>query len=172
MHAPDGLEGDPMSTAKIGDRVRIQYSRLPERAAATGGSGHQKTIEFTVGSREVFRALSVGVVGMAPGERKQFSLRPHKSRGSANPRFVRSVRRTQIAGQIELYVGKRLTRVRGDAGLPRRVTVIEIRPDTIIVDGNHPLAGKAIEREVCLLSLDSSSNANRNKHQFDIGGES
>lgn len=161
-----------MSTAEIGDRVRIQYCRLPERAAARGGTRHQNTIEFTVGSREVFDGLSVGVVGMAPGDRKQFSLRQREPCRSVNRGLVRKIRRDQIPDHIVLYVGKRLSRVPGSAGRPRRVTIVEIRPDAIIVEGNHPLAGKLIELEVCLLSLDSSSNANRNKHQFDIGGES
>ena len=40
------------------------------------------------------------------------------------------------------------------------------------MDGNHPLAGKVINLEVYLLSLDSSSNANQTKQQFDMGGES
>jgi hypothetical protein len=42
-----------MHKAKPGDRVRIQYCRLPERAAAPGGTDRQKTVEFTVGVGEV-----------------------------------------------------------------------------------------------------------------------
>ena len=161
-----------MSTAQIGDRVRIQYCRLPERAAASGGTRHQKTIEFTVGGNKVFHALSVGVVGMAPGDRKQFTLQPKEGYGRLSRKLVRKVPRNRIPARIELFVGKRLTVTRGLAGLPRRVRVIEIRPDAVIVDGNHPLAGKVIEVEVCLLTLDSSSNANSSRQQFDVGGES
>jgi FKBP-type peptidyl-prolyl cis-trans isomerase 2 len=161
-----------MNVAKVGDRVRIQYCRLPEQAAAPGGTVHQKTLEFIVGGREVFQSLSVGVVGMAPGDRKQFTLQPHEGYGAIKRKLVRQVPRKRIPGHIELYVGKRLTVARGITGLPRRVTVVEIRPNAVIVDGNHPLAGKIIELEVYLLALDSSSNANTNKQQFDIGGES
>jgi peptidylprolyl isomerase len=161
-----------MTKAKIGDRVRIQYCRLPEQAGTLGGTEHQRTLEFTVGGREVFRSLSVGVIGMAPGERRQFKLQPHEGYGAVKRKLVRQVPRKRIPGHIELYIGKRLTIARGIVGLPRRVTVVEIRPDAVIVDGNHPLAGKAIDLEVYLLSLDSSSNANRGKQQFDMGGES
>jgi FKBP-type peptidyl-prolyl cis-trans isomerase 2 len=51
------------------------------------------------------------------------------------------------------------------------VTVVEIRPDSVIVDGNHRPAGKVVELEVSLLSLDSSSNSNELKPQFDLGGQ-
>jgi peptidylprolyl isomerase len=160
-----------MPTAQLGDHVRIQYSRLPQRAAARGVSHGQKTLEFTVGSREVFPTLSFGVIGMAPGERKQFTLQPHEAYGKIKRKLVRKIPRTRFPQQLVLRVGKRLTAVRGIAGRRRRVTVVEIRPDSVIVDGNHPLAGKVVELEVSLLSLDSSSNSNQQKPQFDLGGQ-
>ena len=49
-----------MTTAQVGDRVRIQYCRLPEHAATPGGTTHQKTIEFIVGSRKIFRPFEHG----------------------------------------------------------------------------------------------------------------
>lgn len=161
-----------MHTAKLGDRVRIQYSRLPERAATPGGRHHQKTLEFTVGSRDVFRALSLSVVGMAPGDRKQLTLQPHEAYGDIRPKLIRQLPRERFPKRLALRVGKRLTVVHGIAGHRRRVTVVEIGPDLVTVDGNHPLAGKVVELEISLLSLDSSANANRGKPQFDMGGES
>jgi FKBP-type peptidyl-prolyl cis-trans isomerase 2 len=161
-----------MHTAQLGDRVRIQYCRLPERAAARGGTRKQKTVEFTAGSREVFPSLSVGVVGMAPGDRKRFTLQPHEAYGNIKPKLIRPIPRAKFPPRMALEVGKRLTAVLGPAGRRRRVTVVEIRPDSVVVDGNHPLAGQVIELEVSLLSLDSSTNANRRKPQFDVGGES
>jgi peptidylprolyl isomerase len=160
-----------MHTAKPGDRVRIQYSRLPERAAAPGGTRRQRTLEFIVGSRDVFPTLSFGVVGMAPGDRKQFTLQPHEAYGDVQPRLIRQIPRQKFPKHLLLHVGKRLTAVHGIAGSRRKVTVVEIQPDMVTVDGNHPLAGKVIELEVSLLTLDSSANANHSKPQFDTGGE-
>ena len=50
------------------------------------------------------------------------------------------------------------------SGRRQRVRVVEINPDSVTVDGNHPLAGKVIELEVNLISLDSSANANHKSH--------
>jgi len=36
------------------------------------------------------------------------------------------------------------------------VRVVEIDSESVTVDGNHPLAGKVLELEVSLISLDSS----------------
>jgi FKBP-type peptidyl-prolyl cis-trans isomerase 2 len=161
-----------ITTAQVGDRVRIQYSRLPERAAKPGGPKNQKTLEFTAGSGEVFPGLSFGVVGMSPGERKRFTLQPRDAYGDIEPKLIRKIPRQRFPKHVQLHVGKRLTAVHGSAGHRRRVTVIEIEPDSVVVDGNHPLAGKVVKLEISLLSLDSSAAANRGKPQFDMGGES
>lgn len=161
-----------MSTAQLGDRVRIQFRRLPKRAAAPGKPNHQKTVEFTVGSRKVFPSLSLGVVGMAPGDRKQFTLQPREAYGRVRSRLVQRISRNRIPKHLELFVGQRLIATRGIVGRRRRLTVVEIQPDCVIVDGNHPLAGEVVELEVFLISLDSSADAKRSKPQFDMGGES
>jgi peptidylprolyl isomerase len=152
--------------------VRVQYTRLPKRAAQPGGTDHQKTVEFTAGGKEVLSALSFGVVGMTPGERKQLTLQPHEAYGDVQPRLIREIPRERFPKHVTLEVGKRLTAVHGRAGNRRRVTVVEIHSDLVTVDGNHPLAGKVVKLEFSLLSLDSSANANRRKPQFDMGGES
>lgn len=161
-----------MSVVQLGDRVRIQYCRLPQRAAQPGGPNNQKTCEFTVGSGEVFPGLSMGVLGMRPGERKQFTLQPQDAYGNVDSRLIRTIPRKQFPKSLVLHVGKRLTAIQGTAGPRRRVTVTELKPESVTVDGNHPLAGKVIKLEISLVSLDASPAANGDKPQFDMGGES
>jgi FKBP-type peptidyl-prolyl cis-trans isomerase 2 len=161
-----------MHTANLGDRVRIQYARLPEPGAAANKARAHKTCEFIVGSRQVFRTLSLGVVGMAPGDRKQLTLQPREAYGAVQPKLIRQIPRARFPQHIALRVGKRLTAFEAASGRRRRVRIVKINPDSVLVDGNHPLAGKVVELEVCLVSIDSSPNTNRTKPQFDIGGES
>ena len=54
----------------------------------------------------------------------------------------------------------------------RRVRIIEINQDSVLIDGNHPQAGKAIDLALNLISIDSTSETNRRKPQIDTGGES
>jgi FKBP-type peptidyl-prolyl cis-trans isomerase 2 len=160
-----------MHRAEPGDRVRVEYSRLVDQCAETGQPRKSKTCEFTVGGSEVFAALSLGVVGMVPGDRKRITLEPAEAYGTVQPKLVRTIPRGRFPKSLKLTVGKRLTAVHGLAGRRRRVTVVEITPDSVVVDGNHPLAGKVVVLEVNLLTLDSSADANSSKPQFDMGGE-
>lgn len=160
-----------MHRAELGDRVRIEYSRLVDQGRAAGKPRKSKTCEFIVGGSEVFASLSLGVVGMVPGDRKRLTLQPGEAYGDLKPKLLRMIPRSRFPKHLELKVGKRLTAVYGLAGRRRRVTVVEVTPDAVLVDGNHPLAGKVVDLEVNLISLDSSAEANVNKPQFDIGGE-
>jgi FKBP-type peptidyl-prolyl cis-trans isomerase 2 len=160
-----------MHTAQIGDRVRIQYSRLLGRGATQAVSSTQKTCEFTVGGKEVLPGLSLGVIGMAPGDRKQLTIQPREAFGTVQPKLVRQIPRERFPQHIALKVGKQLTALVASSGRRQRVRVVEMNSDTVTVDGNHPLAGQVIQLVVNLISLDSSSNANKQKPQFDLGGQ-
>ena len=159
-----------MHQAILGDRVRVQYSRVPDRGAPQHKERAPKTCEFTVGGKEVFPGLSLGVVGMAQGDRKLLKLQPQEAYGAVKPELIQQIPRDRFPQNIDLHVGKRLKAMRKIAGQRLRVTVVEITPDLAVVDGNHPLAGKAIKLEVLLISLDSSANANKQTPQFDLGG--
>jgi FKBP-type peptidyl-prolyl cis-trans isomerase 2 len=160
-----------MHQAKLGDRVRIQYSRVRECGAPLSKGQSPLTCEFIVGGKEVFPSLSLGVVGMAPGDKKQLTLQPQEAYGPVQTKLIRQIPRARFAGHIALQVGKRLTAFVASSGRRQRVRVVKVQPDTVTVDGNHPLAGKVIELEVNLISVDSSSNANKRKPQFDLGGQ-
>jgi len=161
-----------MSTAQIGDQVRVQYLQLPPDAGSDRRK-KPKTLVFLVGSRDVFPTLSHGVVGMAPGERKQLSLPPVEAYGAVQSKLIVKIPRARFPQDLVLEVGKRLSAVQGLARRRRRVTVVEINSDSVIVDANHPLAGKFIELEVQLMAVNSSGNGKpRKKDRKVIGGES
>lgn len=163
-----------MTTAKLGDRVRVQYARVtPSRAAPSQTTSVRpaKQIEFIVGGHTVVRGLSLGVVGMTQGDQKRLQLDPEQAYGLAQERLVREIPRARLPQHLDLRIGSRLTALVKSTGRRRMVRVVEIKPDAVVVDGNHRLAGQAITLDITLISVDSSADANRSKPQFDAGGE-
>lgn len=144
-----------MPKAKVGDRVRIQYSRLPERGAAPDKPRGPRMVEFTVGNHDVISSVSLGVVGMAPGERKRLMLQPEEAYGTVRPGLIKEIARKCFPKQLVLRVGKRLTAVNSASGRRWRVRVVELKPESVVVDGNHSLAGRVVELEISLVSLQS-----------------
>jgi FKBP-type peptidyl-prolyl cis-trans isomerase 2 len=160
-----------MHDVRLGDRVRVQYSRVRSQTNGTGKPPLLKVVEFTVGSAAVMPGLSTGVIGMSPGERKRLTLQPHEAFGDVQPALVKEIPRAQISKRITLRVGKRLSARSTWTGRQRRVRVVEIGPKFVKVDGNHALAGQVVQLDVQLISVDGSSEANRSLPQFDVGGE-
>lgn len=154
-----------MRSAQLGDRVTIRYAQVRRSGNKSTKPPRIRTAEFTVGTRDIIAALSTGVVGMLQGEQKRFTLQPNEAYGPIRPKLIREIPRQRFPKQLTLRIGQRLTATQGGAGPRRRITVTEIKPDSVVVDGNHPLAGKVVQIDVLLITVDSSSNANKTKQQ-------
>jgi peptidylprolyl isomerase len=144
-----------MAIAKLGDRVRVQYLGLRTDGRGSGRPHRREVLEFTAGSKEVMPGISFGVVGMAEGEQKRLTLRPKDAYGVVKRKLIKEVPRQRFRSDLNLYAGRRLTATGVVSGRKRLVQVVEVKPDTVVVDGNHPLAGETLEVEIQLLSLGS-----------------
>jgi FKBP-type peptidyl-prolyl cis-trans isomerase 2 len=158
--------------AQVGDRVRIQYTRIRSSEGVPGPPPPPRVLEFTIGGEHMLPGLSRCVAGMHQGEEKFFSLRPAEAFGDVQSRLIREVPRERLRTAMPLAVGMVLRAKVPGADRPRRVRVVKLTPSTVVVDGNHPSAGRTIDLAVLVLSIDSSSETNESKPQFDTGGES
>lgn len=158
-----------MHQAKLGDRVRVEYARVRNHNPAAAKPPSPKVLEFTVGSLDVMPGLSLGVVGMEAGEQKRFTLQPSDAFGPVKPGLIKEIPRGHFPKRIVLRVGKRLTARSGTSNRRRRVRVIAIKPGAVVVDGNHLLAGKVVELEVRMISVDAAANGSRSKPQRNAG---
>lgn len=156
------------SKAEHGDRVRLQYRRLFDDQATAAVPHYRRVLEFIVGSPEVISGISLGVVGMAKGDRKQLTLQPQEAFGDVRPKLIREISRERFPIHLKLCAGQRLTAVGVNSGRRRRVRVVNVGPKSVTVDSNHRLAGKTLKMEVRLVSLDSLSHP-RSKPAQDLG---
>jgi FKBP-type peptidyl-prolyl cis-trans isomerase 2 len=161
-----------MPIAQFGDHVRVECHRQPSRPAANDKPSKPKVLDFVIGSRTVMPGLNSGVVGMKQGERKRLTLQPAEAYGPVQPGLVKEIPRHQFPKHLTLRVGKRLTAKSATTGQRRHVRIVEINPKSVLVDGNHSLAGKVVELEITLISLASSTDANRLPAQRDVKGGS
>jgi peptidylprolyl isomerase len=145
------MSSSNVNKAKLGDRVRIEYSgQFKDEKAGLQRLGRE-IFEFTIGSHEVMPGINKGVVGMVEGERKLMTLQPQDAYGEFRPNLIQEISRQRLPSDVVLKVGKRLTTIGQKSGRRRKVRVVELTPTTVVVDGNHPLAGKTVEVEFQLL---------------------
>ncbi len=154
-----------MSRAQLGDHVRVQYLGLKPHGGAAEATHGRQVLEFTVGSKEVMPGISMGVVGMTEGEQKRMTLQPKDAYGLVRRDLIKEVSRARFRRTVNLCVGRWLTATGVRTGRKRRVRVLELKPDTVIIDGNHPQAGEVVEVEFQLISLQALPAGNGKTHR-------
>jgi peptidylprolyl isomerase len=141
-----------MSQAKSGDTVKIHYTGTLEDGSQFDSSQGRDPLEFQVGSGQVIPGFDKAVEGMAVGENKQVTIPPEEAYGDHNAQMVQDVPKSALPDDLEPEVGMALS-ARGQDGQEMRLTVTEVKDDTITVDGNHPLAGKPLNFDIELVSI-------------------
>ena len=97
---------------------------------------------FMFGKGQIIPGLENGIVNMAIGEKGDVLVQPADAYGELNPDAKQEVPKDQFAG-IDLEVGMTLYG-QGEDGGTVQVMVKEIGEENVIIDFNHPLAGKAL----------------------------
>jgi FKBP-type peptidyl-prolyl cis-trans isomerase SlyD len=110
---------------------------------------------FMFGKGQIIPGLENGLEKMSIGEKADILVKPADAYGEYNAEATQEVPADQFAG-IDLEVGMTLYG-QGEDGGTVQVTVKEIKEDTVVIDFNHPLAGKELMFTVTLNNVRDAS---------------
>jgi peptidylprolyl isomerase len=94
---------------------------------------------------------------MTVGESRTVTIPAAEAYGAHRPELLVEVPRAQVPPQITPRVGQRLQLGRGDQAL--MVVVREVRDETLVLDGNHPLAGEDLTFALELVEVQEAAAA-------------
>ncbi len=141
-----------MTAAKQGDTVQLHYKGTLDDGSVFDSSEGREPLEFTVGSGQIIPGLDVAIPGMKVGEEKTVRIAPEDAYGPVDPDAQQSVPRASIPPSVQLEAGLRL-QAQSQNGQTMTVVVVEFDDETVVLDGNHPLAGKALTFEIELTGI-------------------
>lgn len=141
-----------MTQAKAGDTVRIHYTGTLDDGSVFDSSQGRDPLQFTVGSGEIIPGLDSAIQGMAQGEEKTVTVPSAEAYGPHDPAGRQEVPRAQVPDNIPLDPGTALQVSRAD-GSVIPVTVAEVTEEVVVLDTNHPLAGKDLTFQVALVEI-------------------
>jgi FKBP-type peptidyl-prolyl cis-trans isomerase SlyD len=110
---------------------------------------------FMFGKGQIIPGLEDGLANMNVGEKAELLVKAKDAYGEHNPNAKQEVPKDQFAG-IELEEGMTLYG-QGEDGGTVQVIVKEIGQDSVIIDFNHPLAGKDLMFNVTLSNVRDAS---------------
>ncbi len=141
-----------MSTVKTGDTVRIHYTGTLADGSSFDSSDGRDPLQFTVGAGEIIPGLDNALPGMNVGERKVVDVPASDAYGEHHPQGVQQVPREQVPDHVPLDLGTRL-QVQTPDGRNLPVTVTEVTEEVVVLDANHPLAGKDLTFSIELVEI-------------------
>lgn len=140
-----------MEKVKNGDTILVNYTgKLLDGtvfdSSLTEGRG---PLKVTLGKGQVIRGFENGLLDMSVGESKTINIEVNDAYGASSPDMIIEITKDQVPAEIE--VGHML-QGNGPMG-PVNVKVLEIKESTVVIDGNHPLAGQELIFDVSIVSI-------------------
>ena len=141
-----------MTTAKPGDRVKINYTGTLDNGDIFDSSQNRSPLQFVIGGSQVFKDIEDSVIGMKVGESKKIHIKATDAFGKRKKELLLSMQREKLPEALELKIGLNLKLKQPD-GSVIPVKVKEITDKKVTLDANHPLAGKDLNFEIELLQV-------------------
>ena len=134
-----------------GSKVSIQYVLKVEDKVVDSNLGGEP-LEYTQGSQQIVPGLEKKMEGMEVGETKVVLVAPEEGYGALQEQAIVEVPSEQIPEEAR-KIGAMLQSQTPD-GQVMQSRVTEIKDDVIVLDFNHPLAGKTLEFEVKVIGIE------------------
>ena len=141
-----------MTQAKSGDTVSIHYTGTLDDGTEFDSSSGRDPLQFTIGSGQVIPGFDKAVEGMAVGDSKSVNIPAEDAYGPRRDNMVQDVPRTALPEDLDPVEGMAL-QAKGQDGNVVNLTVTSVKDDSITVDANHPLAGKALNFDIELVDI-------------------
>lgn len=142
-----------MTCAKHGDTVRVHYhGSLVDGTVFSSTYEEGEPFEFTIGEQKVLPKFEQAVIGMSQGDTKTICISPEDAYGEHKREFVFAMDRSQAPAGLTLAIGKKL-KVRTHQGVTVVATITDLTDDSVVLDGNDPLAGKTLTFKIELLEV-------------------
>ncbi|HNP30893.1 MAG: peptidylprolyl isomerase [Nitrospira sp.] len=147
----ESQEGGSPMTVSEGKSISMEYTLSLENKEVLDTNVGGEPITFTQGSHQIIPGLETALDGMKAGDSKKVTVAPAEGYGEVNPEAIQEVPIDQIPPDAR-KVGMQL---QGKDGQGRVVhpTVTEVKEQVVVLDFNHPLAGKTLYFDVKILDV-------------------
>lgn len=138
--------------AKQGDSVKVHYTGKLEDGTVFDSSVNREPLQFTIGKGQVITGFEQAVVGMNPGESKTTKVLSNQAYGPYRKEMVLEVDRKEFPEHLKPEIGQEY-QIPREGARPTLVTVTEVSESKVVLDANHPLAGRDLIFDVQLLEI-------------------
>ena len=140
-----------MANVENGKKVSFDYTLTVDGEVVDTSKGKQP-LEYTHGEPGLIPGLTSRMEGMEEGEERKIKVPSEEGYGPVDPKAFQEVPKTQLPENTDPKVGM-LFQAQSPDGSMLPVKVTEVKNTSVIIDFNHPLAGKDLDFEVKVVSV-------------------
>jgi FKBP-type peptidyl-prolyl cis-trans isomerase SlpA len=132
-----------MSQVKENNTVKVHYVGKLSDGQVFDTSEGKEPLEFTLGQGKLIAGFEKGLIDMKLNEKKTITISKEEAYGESREDLIQEVDKSQLPEDITPEVGMGLVSKSAD-GNEMNLLIVEVKESTIVIDGNHPLAGKEL----------------------------
>ena len=133
-----------------GKKVKINYTLTVDGDYVDGTDGREP-FEYVQGKNQIIPGLERHLEGLGVGDEREVIVGPDDAYGVEDPNAYIEIAKSKMPeGELELGM---LVHATGPDGRQMVVRVAEIREETIVLNFNHPLAGKELHFKIVILEI-------------------
>lgn len=136
-----------------GSTVKLEYTLTDEKGTLLDTNKDKEPLIYTHGQGQIIPGLEKALSGLYTGDAKHVVIRPEEAYGPIRPEAFVEIPKERIPEKLQT-LGAHLVAQHKD-GQPVHAFVKEIKEKTIVLDTNHPLAGKALTFDVKIVEVEA-----------------
>lgn len=145
----------PGQVVQEGSLVSIEYTLTDANGTVIETNTGKDPMTYVHGAGQIVPGLEKELTGMKVGAQKKIHVRPEEGYGPVNPQAFQEIPKEKLPPDAQ-KVGAILA-TQGPQGQTITMRVHEIKGNTVVVDFNHPLAGKTLNFDVKVVDIKSAS---------------
>ena len=141
-----------MKSAESGSAVRVHYTGTLDDGNVFDSSRERDPLEFTIGSGQLIKCFEDTVLGMTAGDVRTVKIQAAEAYGDRRDELVITINKQQFPENISPAEGLQLD-LKSPDGSVLNAIITTVEEESVILDANHPLAGKDLNFDIELIEI-------------------
>ena len=148
-----------INAVQSGQKVSVHYrGTLDDGSEFDNSRQRGEAMQVEVGSGQLIAGFDAALLGMTVGEVKNIHLNSEEAYGPIHEGAVRETSKSLFPPDFAFKTGE-MIQGRAPTGQPIVAKIVEEKESTVVLDMNHPMAGKNLNFEIELVSIEEQEKS-------------
>jgi len=141
-------------TVSLGKEVTLHYTLTLDDGSVVSSTRGKSPLNYIHGTHKLVPGLEKALEGMHTGETKSVLVKPEDAYGQFEAGKIVEVKKSDVQGDLKVGAFLQGSRPNGEVVRSR---ILEIKDDSVVLDFNHPMAGKNLHYDIEVLEIKNSA---------------